>query len=405
MYTNILHAYQSMGLINKNSKVVFRIPVYKNMPTFRCPEPGKETIVTQDVQTNGEVNIRKGKGTNTDTITTLKKGVKLLRIEYAQKKENNYYWDKVVLSDGTIGYAIRDRLTGISLQSNCNEKDIILNSTEVRNGPGKTGTAVVSYVAPGNLVTVVEKEKYPNLGNENWYRVRLSDNTYGYIALGTSENPNLVKYDENSNDYDYVKVVCTDGLRIRREPNTKENNIITTVTEGTQLFRAQKSASNNEGYLWDKVVTSNGLVGYCVREDKSNGEPWIKPINEKYEIDEKNANIVCVPNLTVEYLKNLSSNVVVKKGNTVIKNNEKIGTGYIIIVDDKNYTAVVKGDTNGDGEVKATDYMRIKNMIMGTSKLSEAEKKAADVNNDGEVKATDYMKIKNYIMGTSQITL
>ena len=67
--------------------------------------------------------------------------------------------------------------------------------------------------------------------------------------------------------------------------------------------------------------------------------------------------------------------------------------------------AVVKGDTNGDGEVKATDYMRIKNMIMGTSKLSEAEERAADVNNDGEVKATDYMKIKNYIMGTSQITL
>ncbi len=59
------------------------------------------------MQTNGEVNIREGKGTNTKTITTLKKGVKLLRIEYAQKKENNYYWDKVVLSDGRKGYAIK----------------------------------------------------------------------------------------------------------------------------------------------------------------------------------------------------------------------------------------------------------------------------------------------------------
>ena len=49
--------------------------------------------------------------------------------------------------------------------------------------------------------------------------------------------------------------------------------------------------------------------------------------------------------------------------------------------------------------------MRIKNLIMGTSTLTDAQKKAADVNNDGEVKATDYMKIKNFIMGTSNITI
>ena len=42
---------------------------------------------------------------------------------------------------------------------------------------------------------------------------------------------------------------------------------------------------------------------------------------------------------------------------------------------------------------------------MGISNLNEAENKAADVNGDGEVKATDYMKIKNKIMGTSQIEI
>ncbi len=401
----IKNAYQSMGLINKNSKVVFRIPVYKNMPTFRCPEPGKENIVTQDVQTNGEVNIRKGKGTNTDTITTLKKGVKLLRIEYAQKKENGYYWDKVVLSNGTKGYAIRDRLTGISLQSNCNEKDIVLNSTEVRNGPGKTGTAVISYVAPGNLVTVVEKGKYPNLENENWYRVRLSDNTYGYIALGSSENPNLVKYDENSSDYDYVKVVCTDGLRIRRAPNTKENNIITTVTQGTQLFRAQKSASDNEGYIWDKVVTSNGLVGYCVRQDKSNGEPWIKPLNQKYELDEKNANIVCIPNTTVEDLKTLFTNVVVEKENTVIANNAKIGTGYTVTVKGKTYIAIVKGDVTGTGTVTTVDAARVLKVAAGKYTLEGVFLKAADVSGDEKVTTVDAARILKAAAGKYNFTI
>ena len=393
-----------MGLINK--KIVFRIPVYKNMPTYNCPEPGKETVVTQDVQTNGEVNVRKGKGTNSAIITTLKKGVKLIRIEYAQKKEGGYYWDKVVLSNGTKGYAIRDRLTGISLQSNCNEKDIVLNSAEVRNGPGKTGTEIISYIAPGQLVTVVEKNKYPNLDSENWYRIRLSDNTYGYVSIGASNNPNLEKYDEDSNVYDYVKVVCTDGLNIRRAPTTSENNIMATVTKGTQLFRAQKNASNAGGYVWDKVVAPNGAVGYCVRQDKSSGQLWIESLSKaKYEVDEKNANIVCVPNITGEHLKELSSNIVGKKGSNTIANSAKIETGYTISVNGKTYTAIVKGDTNGDGEVKATDYMKIKNYIMGTSKLTDVEKIAADVNNDNNIKATDYMKIKNYIMGTSTIDI
>ena len=64
-----------------------------------------------------------------------------------------------------------------------------------------------------------------------------------------------------------------------------------------------------------------------------------------------------------------------------------------------------KGDVNGDANVKATDYMRIKNYIMNYSTLTSAQKQAADVNGDGTVRATDYMKIKNYIMGTSKITI
>ena len=225
------------------------------------------------------------------------------------------------------------------------------------------------------------------------------------MAIGTKDNPNLVVYNENSTEYGYVTVVCTDGLNIRSDPTTGANNIITTVVKETELFRLQKDASNNEGFIWDKVVTTSGIVGYVVRQDKSTGEAWIKPKAANYEVDDKNLNITCIPNLTLSNLSSLSSNVMVKKGDTTIANNAKIGTGYTITVDGKNYTAVVKGDTNGDGVVKATDYMKIKNYIMGTSKLSDAEKNAADVNGDGQIKATDYMKIKNYIMGTSKITL
>lgn len=68
-----------------------------------------------------------------------------------------------------------------------------------------------------------------------------------------------------------------------------------------------------------------------------------------------------------------------------------------------NYTVVVKGDVNGDGLIYATDYVSIKNHIMGKKKLEGAYLKAADINNDNNIYATDYVRIKNYIMGKGKI--
>lgn len=71
---------------------------------------------------------------------------------------------------------------------------------------------------------------------------------------------------------------------------------------------------------------------------------------------------------------------------------------------DYSYTVVVKGDVNGDGYIYATDYVRIKNHIMGKTTLTGAYRLAADVNNDNSIYATDYVKIKNFIMGKGSIS-
>jgi len=67
------------------------------------------------------------------------------------------------------------------------------------------------------------------------------------------------------------------------------------------------------------------------------------------------------------------------------------------------YTVVVKGDVNGDGKIYATDYVKVKNHIMGKSSLSGSYLLAADINNDGKIYATDYVLIKNHIMGKTTI--
>ncbi len=389
-------AYKSIGLLSKDIKIKFKIPVYKNMPTIKAAEPGKETIITQDVQINeNSVNIRKTASISGTVLKTLNKGTKLLRIELAEKKDSDgYYWDKVVLSDGSKGYVSRTYLTELSLQSNCNEKYVVLNEVALRNGPGTSGTEIIKYISPGKIVTAVEKGKYPNLNGESWYRVKLSDGSCGYVAIGTEKDPNIDLYDEASGKYDYVEVICTDGLNIRSKPTTSGNNVITAVVQGTELFRIQKEASNDGGYIWDKVVTQSGIVGYVVRQDKETGEAWIKSLSTvKYVVEDEEENVVCVPGLTAEGLKALSDNIVVKNGDKTVAKDAKIGTGHTITIDGKTYTAVVKGDVKGTGTVTTIDAARVLKNAAKKYTLEGPYLEAAEVTGDGKVTTVDAARI------------
>ena len=68
------------------------------------------------------------------------------------------------------------------------------------------------------------------------------------------------------------------------------------------------------------------------------------------------------------------------------------------------YIIIVRGDVNGDGKITASDYVNVKNKIMGTVSLDDIKTMGADVNKDGKVSASDYVLIKNHIMGYSTIT-
>ncbi len=61
------------------------------------------------------------------------------------------------------------------------------------------------------------------------------------------------------------------------------------------------------------------------------------------------------------------------------------------------------GDLNGNGELDAVDYMLLKRYVLGTCKLSDAQKKAADVSGDGKVNSLDYAMVKRHVLKRYQI--
>lgn len=65
---------------------------------------------------------------------------------------------------------------------------------------------------------------------------------------------------------------------------------------------------------------------------------------------------------------------------------------------DKKYHYTKNGDANEDGNITPADYVKIKNHIMGNSKLSIIGLRQGDLNGDGKITPADYVKVKNQIM-------
>ena len=82
-----------------------------------------------------------------------------------------------------------------------------------------------------------------------------------------------------------------------------------------------------------------------------------------------------------------------------LKDSSIIKTGTKLKVGDIEYTLVVTGDINGDGEITITDLAKVKLHYIEKELLTGAELKAADMNYDGEITVTDIAQIKSILIG------
>ena len=404
--TSIMQTYKKIDS-DLDMAFNFVIPVYENMPSTKCAMPGSQSIVTQNIQiTDSSVIVYKSKNTSSSKLTTLKKNAKVLRIEIGSEKENGYIWDKVVLDNGSKGYIISKGFKIIDDVTNCNVTAIAIEPGNVRNGPGTSGTTTLTTLTVGQRVTIVEKGKYKNVDGYDWSRIVLADGTQGYIVARYLEE---VSSDGTTADgKDIVKVVCS-SLTIRQKAGTS-SSILGYADKGDYLTRIEKSVSTANGYIWDKIVTSSGITGYVARGDSN--ENYIEPVASTGASTIKGdgfkttgSNLICEPDITVQNVMSKASNATIKNASGKKVTSGNIGTGYTIEIDGTTYTVIKKGDVNGDGKSSSSDYVKIKNYIMGSNSLSSVAKKGADVNNDGKVSSSDYVKVKNYIMGKGGINI
>ena len=353
--------------------------------------------------TNSDVILRVGPGYSQLEITHLSKGQVIHRID----NTGRYYidgkiWDRVILADSRQGFVARDNIHKIDYNESFYvnaEGGLYLRESPAGN--------IIRKLENGSIVTRLEAGS--KVGNYTWDKVITEDGVIGYVAreylikVDGGEVPDETPDDSGGNEVDneIIEDNNVDNEIVDDENNVLNNEVIDEDnTLNNEIIDEESNVLNNE--VIDEIensVIDNEIIGdNTVEDDNETEEPDIGDNEpDDSEDDLETERIIIVES---DATANSLPNATITRGDKLISGEQVIATGDIANMGGTKYTIVKKGDSTGDGYVKANDYLIIKDYIMetGTAKLEGAFKMAADVTGDSQVKANDYLKIKDHIM-------
>ncbi len=254
------NTYKSIGLLDNNYN--FIIPVYENMPAQISLEPGTIIVkpeLNEKVQLTGDnVYVRSNPSTSGTILATLKKYTIVTRIEKNSSYANGYYWDKVKLSDGTVGYIVTNYLSTTIVEAPVTTEKVRVNASSVRvRKNATTSSSIVATLEKNTVVTRLEKKvAYKN--GYYWDKIQLANGTIGYIATNYLSN---ITTSETITTTTQTAKVNVSKVNVRKSATTSSKKIAT-LKKGAKVTILQKKAAYKNGYYWDKVKLANGTIGY-----------------------------------------------------------------------------------------------------------------------------------------------
>ena len=232
-------------------------------------------------KTTEYVNFRSGPGTNYSS-----KGVISLGTTVTVTDTSNSQWYAVRLANGSTGYIFAQYIKITSTPSatatpaptptpapSDPSKEQTAKTTEYvnfRTGPG-TNYSSKSVIPSGTAITVTDTS------NAQWYAVRLSDGSTGYIyaqyikitSATAAPAPTEAPADGT------VRAKTTADVNLRKGAGTNYgvirvvgNNTAVTVTEATNTWYKVKLSDGTEGYLYAQYVTvTSGDINSVKKEE------------------------------------------------------------------------------------------------------------------------------------------
>ena len=280
----------------------------------------------------------------------------------------------------------------------------------------KTGDGIINYSSSDNKVATIDKNGKVTIlssGNTVIKAIVIDGENYFYnikeASYTLTVNKKIINIPITSislNKTSGTKYIGeTENLVVSYNPsNTTDNKSITWTTSNSKVATINngvvKAVGIGNAVITAKVMNKTATYNITVKKKEN------RPITYKYTYDSSKKIIFKLNNnININTFKNnLNYNPIIKSNNNILKDNDLIRTNMTITYTDDEgnvqiYNTSVLGDVNGDGNINALDYVKIKNHIMNTKKITgDVFILSADYNNDGKISALDYVRIKNYIM-------
>ena len=183
-----------------------------------------------------------------------------------------------------------------------------------------------------------------------------------------------------------VRINANPSIKMRNEPNGSK--VVGYLYYNDIATRLEKAETKINGTYWDKILKSNGTVGYvarCTYDNESKYKDYIVAIggetNTSNKQNETSTNNVADKQQTTE----------TNEKNKTNNNNTDSNNKYLI------------GDINDDGARDIIDLLNLRKYLLNKLQLTDIQKVNADTNKDGNIDIIDLLNMQKFLIG--KITL
>ncbi len=258
-------------------------------------------------------------------------------------------------------------------------------------------------------------------------------NTPGYKAKfkGWSNQPALDKVTGDTTvtaTYELSPIQYKISYNNTKDGDNSQNPTSYTIEDKNITLKNLEDKENSKFLGWyDKAVGGNKITSIDTSKLENiilyaqweKDELYLK--SEKYKIGENDIDNYeqgdiyldkIEPNTTLkDFIANCDTNgdiTVINSEGKELSDDDLVGTGMTMKVkrydEEITLTLVVMGDLDGDGKVTAVDLSTLNQVILKTTKLENAEFKAADLDDSKKITATDLSTINDTILGNITLT-
>ena len=176
---------------------------------------------------------------------------------------------------------------------------------------------------------------------------------------------------------------------------TNENITVTLITGDSTKITNNEGSNKHTFYENGKFTFELDIKGV-----KVSVEVTIANINKDYTIEDgyiSNISNNTLANTLKEEL-NLNNYTILHNGNELDLSKAVISTGDILKYDNKEYTLIVSGDVDKDGDCGIRDLVSLRKYLLDYTKYDTIEEMAADTNQDDSLDIKDLVGMRKIIL-------